>query len=105
MNNDILLNERYEIKEILGRGGFATTYLAVDTETQQKCAIKCLSFRKIEEWKTWELFEREARILKNLDHPQIPDYIDFFTIETEQDVEIYLVQEYVEGQSLFQLVQ
>jgi len=104
MSENTLLNERYEIKEILGRGGFATTYLAVDTETQQKCAIKCLSFRKIEEWKTLELFEREARVLKNLDHPQIPNYIDFFTIETEHDVELYLVQEYVEGKSLMQLV-
>ena len=68
MDDNTILNNRYEIKEILGRGGFATTYLAVDTEIQQKCAIKCLSFRKIEEWKTLELFEREARILKNLDH-------------------------------------
>jgi len=104
MTKNTLLNDRYEIKETLGRGGFATTYLAIDTETQQKCAIKCLSFRKIEEWKTLELFEREAKILKNLDHPRIPDYIDFFTIETEQDVEIYLVQEYVEGTSLAQFV-
>ena len=55
MDKDKLLNQRYEIKEILGRGGFATTYLAVDTETQQKCAIKCLSFRKIEEWKTLDM--------------------------------------------------
>ncbi len=104
MSNKTLLNERYEIKEILGRGGFATTYLAVDTETEQICAIKCLLFQKIEEWKTWELFEREAKTLKNLQHPQIPGYIDFFTVETEQDVEIYLVQEYVKGKSLAQLV-
>jgi serine/threonine protein kinase len=33
MNNDTLLNDRYEIEEILGQGGFATMYLAVDTET------------------------------------------------------------------------
>ena len=104
MSENTLLNERYEIKETLGQGGFATTYLAVDTETQQQCAIKCLSFRKIEEWKTLELFERETRVLKNLDHPQIPDYIDFFTIETEHDVELYLVQEFVEGKNLAQLV-
>lgn len=104
MSENTLLNGRYEIKEIIGRGGFATTYLAVDTKTQQQCAIKCLSFRKIEEWKTLELFEREAKVLKNLDHPQIPDYVDFFTIETEHDVELYLVQEFVEGKSLAQLV-
>jgi hypothetical protein len=100
-----LLHERYEIKEVLGQGGFATTYLAFDTETQHECALKCLSFRKIEEWKTWELFEREAEILKNLNHPQIPKYLDFFAVETEQDVQLYLVQEYVEGKSLAQIIQ
>jgi WD40 repeat protein/serine/threonine protein kinase len=105
MSENTLLNERYEIKEILGRGGFATTYLAVDMETWQKCAIKRLLFRKIEEWKTWELFEREAKILKELDHPQIPKYVDFFSIETEEDLELYLAQEYVEGKSLAQFVQ
>jgi hypothetical protein len=30
MDEQTLLNERYEIKEILGRGGFATTYLAIE---------------------------------------------------------------------------
>ena len=99
-----LLKNRYEIQEILGRGGFAVTYRAIDTESGEECAVKCLSFRKIEEWKTWELFEREARILKNLDHPKIPRYIDFFTQETGQDVELYLVQAYVAGKNLAQLV-
>ncbi len=100
-----LLKNRYELQEILGRGGFAVTYRAIDTESGEECAVKCLSFRKIEEWKTWELFEREARILKNLNHPKIPRYIDFFTQETGQDVELYLVQAYVAGKSLAQLVQ
>src|SRR5512136_1427629 len=99
-----LLHERYEIKEVLGQGGFATTYLALDTATQRECAIKCLSFRKIEEWKTCELFEREARVLKNLDHPNIPHYLDFFTVDTEQDIALYLMQEYAAGQSLTELV-
>lgn len=100
-----LLNNRYEIQEILGRGGLAVTYRALDTKSGEECAIKCLSFRKIKEWKTWELFEREARILKNLNHPKIPRYIDFFTQETENDVELYLVQTYTGGKSLAQLVQ
>ena len=104
MSEHRLLHNRYEIQEILGRGGFAVTYRAIDTETGEECAIKCLSFRKIEEWKTWELFEREARILKNLNHPKIPRYIDFFTQETGQDAELYLVQAYVAGKSLAQLV-
>lgn len=52
-----------------------------------------------------ELFEREAKVLKNLDHPSIPKYLDFFTSETESDTEFYLVQEYVEGKSLAQFLQ
>ena len=104
MNSKELLKQRYEIREILGQGGFATTSLAMDTQSGRLCAVKCLSFRKLEDWKRWELFEREAKILKHLDHPQIPDYLDFFTIESERDVELYLVQEYVEGKSLARLV-
>lgn len=102
---EILLQHRYKLLEILGRGAFAATYLALDTETEQHCAIKCLSLRQIDDWKTWELFEREVQILKALNHPGIPAYIDFFKQETEEDTELYLVQEYVAGKSLAQLVQ
>ena len=104
MDNNTLLNQRYEIKEILGRGGLATTYRVFDHQNEQEYALKELSFQNIGEWKAWELAEREANILKSLNHPQIPDYIDFFTIETDQDTHMYLVQEYVDGQSLTQLV-
>lgn len=99
------LHQRYEIHAVLGRGTSTTTYRAIDTETGQECSIKCLSFRKMTEWKTWELFEREAHILKNLAHPKIPRYLDFFIEETAQDVELFLVQEYVNGKSLAQLAQ
>lgn len=105
MNSPQILNNRYEIQEALGHGGLSTTYRAIDRQTQQECAIKCLSFRKIKEWKTWELFEREARVLKNLHHPKIPRYLDFFMVETDTDVELYLVQEYLGGKSLALLVQ
>ena len=99
------LHQRYEIQAVLGRGLSTTTYRAIDTETGRECSIKCLSFRKMTEWKTWELFEREAQILKNLAHPKIPRYLDFFIEETAQDVELFLVQEYVSGKSLAQLAQ
>lgn len=98
----MLLNHRYELQEILGRGGFATTYRALDTNTNHHCAIKCLSFRKLDEWKTYELFEREANILNTLHHPQIPKHLDFFSVESGDDVQFYLVQEYVDGKSLAQ---
>lgn len=100
-----VLHDRYQIQAILGHGGFAVTYRALDLQTEQQCAIKSLSFKNIDTWKTWELFQRESEILKNLNHPQIPKYIDSFIIEKEREVECYLVQQYVEGKSLAQLIQ
>ncbi len=54
----------------LGEGGFAVTYLATDRSTGRICVIKELSWAKIDDWKFIELFEREARVLANLNHPQ-----------------------------------
>ncbi|MEM8723455.1 MAG: serine/threonine-protein kinase [Cyanobacteria bacterium P01_G01_bin.39] len=51
-----------------------------------------------------ELFEREAKILQQLDHPAIPKYIDYFQIETDSEVEFYIVQELACGQSLAHLI-
>lgn len=95
-----LLRNRYHLQERLGGGGLALTYRAIDTLTGQACAVKCLSFHHLSEWKTYELFEREAAILKKLQHPNIPRYLDFFTEETPEEIHFYLVQEFIEGNSL-----
>jgi serine/threonine protein kinase len=94
------LKERYQILSTLGRGAFATTYLAEDRERGARCVVKELSLRQLDALKTHELFEREARVLKSLDHPQIPKLMDFFTVESDRDVRLYLVQEYLEGKNL-----
>jgi serine/threonine protein kinase len=94
------LKERYQILSTLGRGAFATTYLAEDRERGARCVVKELSLRRLDALKTHELFEREARVLKSLDHPQIPKLMDFFTVESDRDVRLYLVQEYLEGKNL-----
>lgn len=100
-----LLHNRYRIERELGWGGFATTYLATDLDTQQTCVVKELSIRKVRDWKSVELFEREAKILKNLNHSRIPAYFDHFTIETERDYNFYLVEAYVEGKTLAEWVE
>jgi Serine/threonine protein kinase len=99
-----VIGDHYEIIMPLGQGGSATTYAVNDLWQKQKVAIKVLSLRSISEWKTLELFEREAKTLKNLNHPQIPNYLDYFTIDTEEDRRFYLVQELAEGESLEQAV-
>lgn len=89
---------RYEVRATLGRGSFGTTYAAQDLRGGGLVAIKELDLGRVDEWKTVELFEREARILANLDHPRIPDYIDLIPIRP--DAPGYLVQELAPGRSL-----
>ncbi|MFZ4555287.1 MAG: serine/threonine protein kinase [Pseudanabaena sp.] len=108
-----VLSDRYRIVSMLGRGGMATTYGAVDFASNQdfpsqeevKVAIKVLSLRQSSEWKAIELFEREAKVLASLNHPQIPKYLDYFHIDLETDRRFYLVQELIEGNSLAAIAQ
>lgn len=104
MNQIKIINDRYSILNKLGQGGSSITYAAIDKKTNQKVAIKALSLTGLEDWKKIELFEREAKILQQLNHPAIPKYIDYFQIETEDNVYFYIVQQLAPGQSLAYLV-
>ncbi|MBZ8180716.1 YqaE/Pmp3 family membrane protein [Oscillatoria salina] len=99
-----IISSRYRIVAPLGEGGFSTTYEAEDLTNYQRVALKALSLRYVQDWKVLELFEREARILANLQHPGIPAYKDYFHEDTESDRHFYLVQEMVSGTSLADLV-
>jgi eukaryotic-like serine/threonine-protein kinase len=91
---------RYRIVKVLGQGGIGITYQAVDIETQQQVALKVLSFKSMGDWKTLELFEREAKVLRQLNHPAIPRYLDYFQVDTESDRRFYIAQQLVDGESL-----
>lgn len=95
-----LKDGRYEVKGVLGRGGNATTYRCWDREAESLVAIKELSLRRMTNWKQLDLFEREAQILKAIENPNIPKYIDYFEVDTDDDKAFYIVQEIAEGQSL-----
>jgi serine/threonine protein kinase len=65
---------KYRIKELIGQGSNGTTYAAqkLDSPTEELVALKVLSLRGSKDWKAIELFEREARVLSQLDHPGMP---------------------------------
>lgn len=95
-----LIKERYQIVNLLGQGGIASTYAAEDLNFAQQVAIKVLSLRQLKDWKALELFEREGKVLAQLNHPGIPNYLDYFQLDTEGDRRFYIVQEIAPGQSL-----
>jgi serine/threonine protein kinase/ankyrin repeat protein len=99
-----IIAERYRITDTLGQGGVGITYKAEDLKSGQQVALKAQSVRQMGEWKVLELFEREARILAQLNHPAIPRYLDYFQVDSSEDRAFYITQELVEGKSLADLV-
>ena len=100
-----IIGSKYRILNCIAEGAFGTTYEAEEIHTYQRVAIKAVSLRQVTDWKVLELLEREARILASLDHPFIPNYVDYFQIDSESDRRFYLVQELVSGRSLAELVE
>jgi eukaryotic-like serine/threonine-protein kinase len=101
---DYQLNNRYQLLERLGEGGTAITYAAKDLLTNRQVAIKVLSLDRLDNWKKIELFEREAKILQQLNHPAIPKYLDYFELETGDERVFCLVQQLAPGKSLATLI-
>jgi len=104
MNPGELLANRYEIVRELGRSAVCSTYLATDTRTARAVVAKILHVGLVSDWKAVELFEREAGVLKALQHPRIPSYVDSFRADVEGDPRFVLVREYVEGRDLAEMV-
>lgn len=99
-----IIQDKYCIVSILGQGGTAITYEAKDLVNNCPVAIKVLSLHQAMEWKVIELFEREAKVLASLNHPQIPNYIDYFYLDLNANRIFFLVQELIPGKSLADLV-
>ena len=97
----MLLSNRYQIIRALGEGGFGKTYLGEDTQLPSKpqCVVKELKpLQEIDFEEVLKRFEQEAAILDKLgqQHPQIPQLFAYFA----DSGKFYLVQEYVEGETL-----
>lgn len=100
-----VINQKYRILGILGKGGVGITYLAKDLHNNKNLALKVLSLRRINNWKKIELFERESQILSQLNHPAIPCYLDCFQIQTDKDNYFYIAQQLAPGKSLTELIE
>ncbi|HEY9904885.1 MAG TPA: serine/threonine-protein kinase [Candidatus Sericytochromatia bacterium] len=101
------LLERYRAISLIGQGGFGRTFLAVDEERSPSspCVLKQLWTRNISPnvlQKATALFQQEILRLEELGkHPQIPALLAHF----EQNQRLYLVQEFIDGINLAQVVE
>ncbi|WP_299409674.1 FHA domain-containing serine/threonine-protein kinase [Acaryochloris sp. IP29b_bin.148] len=90
----------YQVLRVLGIGGMGTTFLVKPKENTglqpQLQVLKEMNADMESIPKAQELFKREARMLRSLSHPGIPDLYDFFTENAKQ----YLVMELIHGQDL-----
>ena len=95
LNSGDVLENKYEIIRILGKGGMGTVYLCENTILGNLWAIK----EVVQGKKNIDILT-EANILKNLSHPGIRKIVDIFY----ENSNLYMVQDYVEGQTLKEYV-
>ncbi|MBC6454293.1 MAG: serine/threonine protein kinase [Hormoscilla sp. SP5CHS1] len=103
-----ILSDRYRLVRELGHGGFGRTYLAEDTNRfREFCVLKQFA-PKVQTpdalQKAEELFAREAGVLYQLQHPQIPRFRELFRVKNGNNEYLFLVQDYAEGQSYRELL-
>jgi serine/threonine protein kinase len=101
----ITIAEKYKLTELLGEGSSGSTYRAICLSNESLVAVKILSLRHLKDWKQLELFEREAKVLSQLKHPQIPQYLEYFHVDTQENRAFYIVQQFAPGKPLSDWVQ
>ncbi len=99
-----LLQQRYHIVGLAGRGGMGAVYQAIDTRIgNRRVAIKEMSQGHLSEQElahATERFRHEAKLLGSLQHPNLPRVHDAFSEQGRS----YLVMEYLEGKTLLQML-
>jgi hypothetical protein len=89
----------FQVLRVLVQNGHGRLYLAHDRNGQQ-VALKELAFVQPPHPDALDAFEREARLLRQLSHPQIPRFLASFRDGEGVNTRLYLAQEYVDGESL-----
>jgi serine/threonine protein kinase len=99
----VIIENRYKLIRKIGVGGFGKTYLAEDLQLfGKKVVIKEFSMNvsKFEEFAKYT--QKEGMVLAKLNHPQIPKIHGF--LEDRKNAKIYLIQDFVEGKNLRQIL-
>jgi cytochrome c-type biogenesis protein CcmH/NrfG len=96
-----VIAERYHVLEKLGEGGMGQVYLAEHVKMGRRSAVKVMHPAMVHDANTIARFNREAANASRIDHPNVAGIYDFG--ETPEGL-VYLAMQYVEGETLTQLV-
>ena len=103
---------RYLVQGERGRGGFGIAWRATRQTDGHAVVLKELRLDRLADWKAMQLFERDARVMSELSHRGIPNYIEFFGLdehgapfeiagaEPRESFTTVLVQDFIVGQNL-----
>jgi serine/threonine protein kinase len=95
-----ILDEKYRLERLLGRGGMGAVYLATHLGTERYVALKLITPQFMRNAEFVARFKREARAAGRLRHPNVVDVTDFGFAEADGEAVAYLVMEYLDGCTL-----
>ncbi|HXS00490.1 MAG TPA: serine/threonine-protein kinase [Pyrinomonadaceae bacterium] len=95
-----ILDEKYRLEHLLGKGGMGAVYLATHLGTERYVALKLISPQFMRNNEFVERFKREARAAGRLRHPNVVDVTDFGFARVKAGQVAYLVMEYLDGCTL-----
>jgi serine/threonine protein kinase len=110
------LQDSYQILTRHAEGGFGITYRAERASDRHPVLIKSLRLDRMRDWKSFDLFEREAKVMSQLSHPGIPKYYEFFSYDgasahpasaltnAPKGWSLLLVQDFIFGKSLSEVI-
>ncbi|MXN62679.1 Stk1 family PASTA domain-containing Ser/Thr kinase [Bacillus sp. BGMRC0062] len=102
-----LINDRYQVGEVIGRGGMATVHVGQDVRLGRQVAIKILRPELAADETFHERFQREAHAVASLNHHSIVAIYDTGEIRPQSPDGVlrpYIVMEYVPGETLRELI-
>ena len=97
---ELIIASRYHIKQLLGRGAMGSVFRAKDSVLDREVALKQLALHLLSETKFVERFRTEAKALAKLCHNNIVQIYDYI----EDNNQVWIAMELVEGQELEQLI-
>lgn len=92
----VIFDGRYRIEKVIGLGGMAVVFKAVDLQTQRYVAIKLLREEMTQDVESVKRFINESKAVAMLSHPNI---VKIFAVSVKEDLK-YIVMEYIEGVTL-----